>query len=179
MSVALAVYIGSTLTIILYFREAGNKLEIRANCVSSTKKSLVTSKYLEVIEKTIQRFNSSRTLLSELEEEFEQLAYTRNELNNFMEDLEEIVDRMTKSMPAGILSVVFILIFSYFTSIPNDSYSYWIQFGTVVLAGLSIYFYITEGIGQITHLRNMEKLVNSIERCDTFDKLTKTFEETE
>jgi ABC-type multidrug transport system fused ATPase/permease subunit len=177
--VALGVYIGSTLTIILCFREAGNKLEIRANEVSRTKKPLVSSKYLETIEKTIQRFTYTRTLSPELEEEFERLDNVRYELNHFMYDLEDSVDRMTKSVFFGIGSVFSILVLSYVLSLPNDSYSVWIGLVVTFLVGVSFYRYISDGIGQITSLRKMEKLVNAIERCDTFDRLAKTFEELE
>lgn len=83
---------------------------------------------------------------------------------------------MTKSVASGIGSVLSILLLSYTFSLPNGAYSFWIQLAVMILVVVPLYRYLSDGFGKITSLRNMEKLVSAIERCDTFDQLAKTFE---
>jgi hypothetical protein len=172
--VGLALYIGSTLSIIMIFRESGNKLEVRANSVSRAKKPIVSRKYIDLIEKTIERFKSTRTLSEELEQEYESISYVRFRLNHFTDELTEIVDSLTKSIGFGVISVVFIIAFGYALSQETDVISFWAAIGFGALAVITFYRYATDGLGQIRPLRRFEKLVNEIDRCDTFDQLNKS-----
>jgi len=169
--IAVGVYIGTTLSIILILRESGNKLEARANEVFKTKKPLISGKYLEAIEKTIQRFTTTRTLSDELEDEFERISHARFWLSSCVYDLEDTVDKMTKSIAEGIGSVLSILLLAYAFSLPNEGLVSWFQLGLVMLVTISVYRYVIDGFGKISSLRKFEKLVNEIERCNTFDQL--------
>jgi len=167
----LAVYIGTTLSIIMIFRESGNKLEVRANSVSREKRPIVSGKYLEVIEKTIQRFATTRTLSEELEQEYEDISYVRFRLNHFTDELTEIVDRLTQSIAFGVASVISTIFFGYLLSLETDTLLFWATMGLGALAVITFYRYISDGLGQIRPLRRFEKWVNKIERCNTFDQL--------
>jgi ABC-type multidrug transport system fused ATPase/permease subunit len=174
--VGLAVYIGTTLSIIMIFRESGNKLEVRANNVSREKRPIVSGKYLELIEKTIQRFATTRTLSEELEQEYESISSVRFGLNHFTDELTEIVDRLTQSIVFGVASVIFTIFFGYLLSFETDVLSFWATIGVGALAVIAFYRYITDGLGQIRPLRRFEKWVNEIERCGTFDQLHKSLD---
>jgi hypothetical protein len=175
--IAVGVYIGTTLSIILYFREAGNKLEARANEVFKNKKTIISNKYLETVEEIIERFKTTRTLSEELEDEFESISHARFRLNNCVYDLEDIVDKMTKSIAEGIGSVLSILLAGYAFSLPNEGLVTWFQLGLVILVTISVYRYVFDGFGRIAFLRKFEKLVNEVERSNTFNQLHEALED--
>lgn len=169
---ALATFFGSTLIIVFYYRQSGVRLEIRANSVLEKKSQIVSKSYLGLIEKTIERFKTSRTLTEELEDKFEDISYVRARLNNIPDELSQVVDKTTFSFLYGIASVLSTIAFPYAPNInPDPTVSFWVQMGVGVLMLVSILRYVSNGLLQISNLRKFEKLINKIERSRTFDNL--------
>jgi hypothetical protein len=51
--ITIATFFASTLTLIVYYRESGVKLEVRANTIIGEKKKIVSASYLSLLEKIL------------------------------------------------------------------------------------------------------------------------------
>ena len=169
---AIAAFFGTTLSIAVYFRTSGAKLETRINRIVEEKKSIITESYLEVAERIVKRFKTTRTLSDELEEELEEISRIRFQLSNVPDRLSEIVDKLTFSILDGIGTVFFTISFAY---VPNMTLepmlSTWVQIILGAIMFIFVYRYFIGGLEKVRSLRNFEKLVNEIERCRRFDQL--------
>lgn len=173
---ALAAFFGSTLTLILYYRESGSKLETRTSKIIKEKKQIITKSYLEVAEKICERFKTERTLSDELEEKFEDISYIRSRLNDFPNGLSKVVDKLTFSFAYGFASVVSIITFAYIPYINLDpTISFWSQIMVSIIMFISIYRYFFDGLVMVLSLRKFEKLVNAIDRSNRLDQLYELF----
>jgi len=170
---ALATFLASTLILIVYFRGSGTKLETRLNKIIEEKKLIITKSYLEVAEKIVDRFKIQRTLSDELEEELEEVSRIRFRLNNYLPDeLKEIVRKLTYSLGYGFTSAFLMIIFAYIPSLNYEpTMSFWFQLIVFSFMILSLAKYLQEGIFKIRSLRNLEEIVNDIERCKRLNHL--------
>ena len=169
---ALAAFFGSTLTVIMYYRESGRRLENSVSDIVKEKKQIVTNSYLTAAQKVIKDFRPTQPLSHELGEELENISYTRYRLSNLPDALSEVVDRLTFSFANAFASVVSILGFAYMLEASfNSELTFWMQ---IVLGALTILFayrYIIQGLGAVRALRKFEKLVNAIDRSERIEQL--------
>jgi len=169
---ALAAFFGSTLTIIVYFRTSGAKLETRVNKIIKEKKPIVSNSYLKLIEKIIEGFKTKRLLTDEHEEKLEDIAYVRVQLNNVPQNLSKVVDKLTHSVGDGFACVFLLIVFNYIlaSGLETDLYL-WMMMIVGALLCIFVYRYVTGGLFALNTLRRFEKLVNAIERSNRFDEL--------
>lgn len=169
---ATAALFGTTLSIFMYFRSSGIKLETRVNRIIEEKKKIISKNYLEVAEKICKRFKTQRTLSDELEEKLENISYIRFRLEDFPNDLSKVVDRLTHCFAYGFSSIFSTILFAYMPKIILDPIlSFWVQIFVGAFMLVSFYRYYISSIMAISSLRKFEKLVNKIERSNTFEKL--------
>jgi ABC-type multidrug transport system fused ATPase/permease subunit len=169
---AIAAFFGATLGSIAYYRNSGTSLEVRVNSIVKEKREIITKSYEELIEKVFEAFKTERKLKTEHKEEFEKIAYISSQLDDLPDSLSEVVDRLTNSFIFGFASILTILLLAYLPSAGFDAFTLFLaQFLTLMFMTVFIYRYITDGIIQIKALRKREKLINAIDRCDTFKKL--------
>jgi len=168
----MAVFFGSTIILIIRFRESGAKLEIRANTVIKEKEQVVSKSFLELLEEIFERFKTERTLTNKLEEKFGDISYVRYRLLHFSDDLAKVVRKLTYSVVSGFTSAFFMIFFTYTLTIDIDPItSFWLQIIVGAFTVLSVYRYLFDGLLKIYSLRTFEELVNKIERSKTFDQL--------
>ena len=169
---ALAAFYGTTLSIIAYFRKSGTDLEERVNTIVKEKKQIVIKSYEELLEKIFEVYKTKRKLTEEHKEELEKIADISSRLDDLPYDLSEIVDKFTNSFVYGFVSVLTMLLLAYLPSLNLDALtSFWSQIIVIGLMTVFVYRYLADGIMPITPLRKFEKLINAIDRCNTFKKL--------
>lgn len=168
----LATFFGTTLTFLGYYRNTATKLEVRTNKIVLEKKKIVTKSYEELLEKIFEAYKIERKLGEEHKEELEKIADISSRLDELPDDLSEVVDKLTFSFAYGFSSILFIILIAYLpSSILDPLISFWAQIIVVALMSVSFYRYFADGIAKIRSLRSFEKLINAIERSDTFKKL--------
>lgn len=169
---ALAAFYGTTLSSIAFFRKSGTALEEKVNTVVKEKKQIVIKSYEELLEKIFEAYKTHRKLTDEQKDELEKIADIDSRLDDLPDDLSRIVDKLTYSFISGFISILTMLLLAYLPSVNLDALtSFWSQIIAVVLMTVFVSRYLTDGLGQIRPFRKMEKLVNAIDRCNTFKKL--------
>lgn len=162
----------ASITAIIYFCRSGTNLESRISSMIKEKKQIISNSYLEIVEKIIERFKTSRTLPYELEEKLEHISYTRFQLRDLPNKLSNIVDKLTRSVVFGIFSAFFSIIFAYIPELGVDStISSAIMIIIGIALGLCLNKYVQDGLVKMDSLRDFQKLVNKLERCETFNQL--------
>jgi len=168
----LAAFFGTTFGIVAYFRKSGTSLEERVNNIVKEKKEIVIKSYEELFEKIFAGYNIQRKLTEEHKEELEKIADISKRLDDLPYDLSDVVDRLTYSFLSGVLSVVLMLLFAYLPSASFDTLTlFWSQLVVMILATVFVYRYLNDSFLKIKALRKFEKLVNAIDRCNTFRSL--------
>ena len=174
---ALAAFFGTTLTTLGYYRNTANKLEVRTNKILLEKKKIVTKSYENLLEKIFEAYKTERKLGEEHKEELEKIADLSSRLDKLPNDLSEVVDKITFSFISGFSSILFIILLAYIpSSIHDPAISFWAQIIVVAFMSVSFYRYFADGIAKIRSFRNFEKLINAIERSETFKKLYESTE---
>lgn len=170
--VALAAFYGTTLSSIAYFRNSGTALEERVNKIVKEKEQIVVKNYEELLEKIFEAYKTERKLTDEQKDELEKIADIGSRLNELPDGLSRVVDKLTYSFISGFISILTMLLLAYLPSVNLDALtSFWSQIIAVGLMTIFVSRYLTDGVGQIRPFRKMEKLVNAIDRCNTFKKL--------
>ena len=169
---ALAAFFGTTLTTLGYYRNTGTALEVRVNKIVKEKKQIVRESYEKLLEKIFEDYKSERKLSEERKEELEKIADISSRLDDLPEDLSEVVDKLTFSFIYGFTSILSIILVAYLPSLNLEPIiSFWSQIIAIAFMTISFYRYLVDGVLKIYSLREFEKLVNAIDRSETFKKL--------
>jgi len=170
----IAMAILATVAIVIYFFRSGRELERRTNDIIREKSPLISGKYKEVIEDIFIGFKTSRTLTRRQEDRLEGISYARVMLTELPNELSEVVDKLAYSLPYAVSTALSLIVFGYLITY-TFSLDPTTHLALLVLSGAfgfsSFIKYSSDGITKIRTLREFEKRVNKIDRCETFEEL--------